>query len=192
VVSGDWLSTIAPRFGEDWHQLYNDNVSVVGSDPNRIFPGQVLQVHGAAAPAATPAPPPPPAPLAPSSGRHAMHANITNSAGPVKPQTQAAADNVVTDVPGADAITLGGTRASAIDPHGHPSGLAVDYMVLGNIDLGNAIVQYHIDHWDALGVEYIIYRQRILLSPGGAWKPMEDRGSPTANHMDHVHVNYRG
>ena len=36
------------------------------------------------------------------------------------------------------------------------------------------------------------YQQRILTSPNGAWKQMEDRGSPTANHMDHVHVNYRG
>jgi hypothetical protein len=118
-------------------------------------------------------------------------AHITNSAGPIKPQVQAAANHVVSDVPGADAISLGGTRASATDPGGHPSGLALDYMVLGDTALGNAIVQYHIDHWDELGVEYIIYKQRILQSPNGSWSTMEDRGSPTANHMDHVHVNYR-
>ena len=58
--------------------------------------------------------------------------------------------------------------------------------------LGDAVVQYHIDHWNELGVEYIIYCQRILTSPNGAWKAMEDRGGATANHMDHVHVNYRG
>lgn len=118
-------------------------------------------------------------------------AHITNSAGPVRPQTQAAADQVVSNVPGADAITLGGTRASAADPEGHPSGLALDYMVLSDTALGQAIVQYHIDHWAELGVEYVIYRQRILYSPDGAWQPMVNRGSPTANHMDHVHVNYR-
>jgi hypothetical protein len=118
-------------------------------------------------------------------------AHITNSAGPVKAQVQAAADRVVSNVPGADALTLGGTRASATDPDGHPSGKALDYMVLGDTALGNAIVQYHIDHWDELGVEYIIYKQRILQSPNGSWTAMEDRGSPTANHMDHVHVNYR-
>lgn len=117
-------------------------------------------------------------------------AHITNSFGPVRPQTQAAANQVVSNVPGADAITLGGTRASAADPGGHPSGLAVDYMVLADIALGQAIVQYHIDHWAELRVEYIIYRQRILYSPDGAWQPMPNRGSPTANHMDHVHVNY--
>jgi hypothetical protein len=118
-------------------------------------------------------------------------AHITNSAGNVRPQTQAAANAVVSNVPGADAITLGGTRASATDPAGHPSGLALDYMVLSDTALGNAIVQYHIAHWDELGVEYVIYRQRILMSPTGAWQAMEDRGSPTENHMDHVHVNYR-
>ena len=41
-------------------------------------------------------------------------------------------------------------------------------------------------------MEYIIWQQRMLSSPGGSWKTMEDRGSATANHMDHVHVNYRG
>jgi hypothetical protein len=119
-------------------------------------------------------------------------AKISNSAGPLKPQAQAAANAVVSNVPGADAITLGGTRASAADPGGHPSGLAVDYMVLGNSALGDAIVAYHIAHWDELGVEYIIWQQRMLSSPSGGWKGMENRGSPTANHMDHPHVNYRG
>jgi hypothetical protein len=65
-------------------------------------------------------------------------------------------------------------------------------MVLSNTALGEAIVAYHIAHWDELGVEYVIYKQRMLSSPGGSWSGMEDRGSPTANHMDHVHVNYRG
>ena len=115
-----------------------------------------------------------------------------NSAGPLKPQAQAAANAVVSNVPGAGGITLGGTRASAADPGGHPSGLALDYMVGSNSALGDAIVAYHIAHWDELGVEYIIWQQRMLSSPGGSWKGMEDRGSPTANHMDHVHVNYRG
>jgi hypothetical protein len=41
-------------------------------------------------------------------------------------------------------------------------------------------------------VEYITWQQRMLSSPGGSWTQMENRGSPTANHMDHPHVNYRG
>lgn len=43
VRSGDTLSGIAQRFGlGDWRRLYEANVSVIGGDPNRIYPGQVL------------------------------------------------------------------------------------------------------------------------------------------------------
>ncbi|WP_448628545.1 hypothetical protein [Geodermatophilus sp. URMC 64] len=144
------------------------------------------QARAAAAPAIAPEPAQEVAGTAVTATAH-----ISNTAGSVKPQVQAAANAVVSNVPGAGDITLGGTRPSATDPHGHPSGLALDYMVLSDTALGNAIVQYHIDHWDELGVEYLIYRQRILQSPGGSWEGMSDRGSATANHMDHVHVNYR-
>jgi hypothetical protein len=118
-------------------------------------------------------------------------ARITNSTGNVRPPAQAAANAVVAGVPGAAAITLGGTRASAADPDGHPSGLALDYMVNSDAALGDAIAQYHIAHWDELGVDYVIWQQRMLSSPTGSWKQMGNRGSATANHMDHVHVNYR-
>jgi hypothetical protein len=132
------------------------------------------------------------APAASSSTVATEIAHISNSAGDVRPQVQTAANVVVSNVPGAGGITLGGTRASATDPHGHPSGLALDYMVMSDSALGDAIVQYHRDHWDELGVEYLIWQQRYLGSPGGSWEPMSDRGSATANHMDHVHVNYVG
>jgi hypothetical protein len=131
------------------------------------------------------------APAAAESTATTAVANISNSAGSVQPQAQAAADTVVSNVPGAGGITIGGTRSSAADPGGHPSGLALDYMVLSDAALGDAIAQYHVAHWDELGVEYIIWQQRMLSSPGGSWQYMEDRGSGTANHMDHVHVNYR-
>ncbi|WP_448608808.1 hypothetical protein [Geodermatophilus sp. URMC 60] len=119
-------------------------------------------------------------------------AKIKNSAGPVAAVVQAAANAVVSNVPGAGSITLGGTRPSAADPGGHPSGLALDYMVMSDAALGDAIVEYHIAHWDELGVDYIIWQQRMLSSPNGSWKAMADRGGATANHMDHPHVNYRG
>ena len=119
-------------------------------------------------------------------------AQISNSAGPIRPQAQAAANAVVSNVPGAAGITIGGTRPSAADPGGHPSGLALDYMVGSDSALGDAIVAYHIANWGALGVEYIIWQQRYLDSPNGSWRQMENRGSATANHMDHPHVNYRG
>lgn len=130
------------------------------------------------------------APVAAASTAASAIARITNSAGAVKPQTQRAANAVVSNVPGAGSITLGGTRGSATDPQGHPSGLALDYMVMSDSALGDAIVEYHRANWAQLGVEYLIYKQRMLSSPGGSWQPMENRGDATANHMDHVHVNY--
>jgi LysM repeat protein len=45
VVPGDTLSGIAARLGlGDWRRLYEANVAVIGPDPNRIYPGQVLVV----------------------------------------------------------------------------------------------------------------------------------------------------
>ena len=139
---------------------------------------------GAAAPAAA-------APRA-SAAAAGTVARITNTAGPIAAVVQAAANAVVSTVPGADSITLGGTRPSAADPGGHPSGLALDYMVMSDAALGNAIVEYHKAHWDELGVDYIIWQQQMLSSPNGSWKAMADRGGATANHLDHPHVNDRG
>ena len=146
-----------------------------------------------AAEAAAAAPAPAAAPVAAAESTTArVIAKINNSAGPIKTVAQNAANAVVSNVPGAAGITIGGTRASAADPGGHPSGLALDYMVGSNAALGDAIVEYHIAHWGELGVDYIIWEQRMLSSPGGGWTMMENRGSATANHMDHPHVNYRG
>ncbi|WP_456934786.1 hypothetical protein [Geodermatophilus sp. SYSU D00079] len=201
------MARIAAAHGETWRPLYQRNIAVIGDDPDLIVPGQVLATSGAA-PAVTPAaahavaaahvvapePVAAPAPVVtplPAVEPTPAAAAITNSAGAVQPRAQAAADAVVAAVPGAAGLTIGGTRASAVDPHGHPSGLALDYMVGSDAALGDAIVAYHLAHWDELGVEYVIWQQRILTSPAGAWKPMADRGSATANHMDHPHVNYR-
>ena len=157
------------------------------------------QAAAARAAAAKPAPVPAPSAKTPAASLSraaasvaaTVRARINNTAGAINPRAQAAADAVVSNVPGAASITLGGTRASAADPGGHPSGLAVDYMVLTNAALGDAIVAYHVAHWNELGVAYLIWEQRMLSSPGGSWKQMENRGGTTANHFDHVHVNYR-
>jgi hypothetical protein len=46
---------------------------------------------------------------------------------------------------------------------------------------------------DELGVKYVIFEQKIYGSWTG-WKAerMEDRGGPTANHMDHPHISFHG
>ena len=84
-----------------------------------------------------------------------------------------------------DVSDIGGAagRAGGGD---HPAGLALDFMV--DTATGNALADYVLANRKAFGVTYVIWRQRI--NDGSGFKPMEDRGSPTANHMDHVHVSF--
>jgi nucleoid-associated protein YgaU len=43
VVAGDTLSGIAAKLGlGSWQRLYEANATVIGGDPNKIYPGQVL------------------------------------------------------------------------------------------------------------------------------------------------------
>jgi hypothetical protein len=82
-----------------------------------------------------------------------------------------------------------GHRPNATD---HDDGLALDFMTKGAS--GNALAAYAMANAKRLGVKYVIWNQRIW-SVGRAnegWRPMEDRGSATANHKDHVHVSFVG
>jgi uncharacterized protein YraI len=83
--------------------------------------------------------------------------------------------------------SFGGYRAG--DGGDHGSGKAVDIMVSGQP--GWDIARYLQAHSRELGVTYVIYQQQIWLAgnPTSQWKTMEDRGSRTANHYDHVHVS---
>ena len=85
-------------------------------------------------------------------------------------------------------------RESARDPNGHPSGLALDFMTNDIADgraTGDRLAQYLIDNADQLGVDYIIWWQQIWSADRAdeGWRAMEDRGSATANHFDHVHIS---
>ncbi|QRP43344.1 hypothetical protein [Amycolatopsis sp. FDAARGOS 1241] len=80
-----------------------------------------------------------------------------------------------------------GGRAGRSGASDHPAGLALDFMV--DTPTGNVLADYVLAHQSQFGVTYVIWRQRINL--GSGWKPMEDRGSPTANHFDHVHVSFK-
>ncbi|EMT54709.1 peptidoglycan-binding lysin domain-containing protein [Brevibacillus borstelensis AK1] len=42
VKAGDNLTKIGLRFGKPWRDIYAKNTKVIGPDPNRIYPGQVL------------------------------------------------------------------------------------------------------------------------------------------------------
>ncbi len=73
----------------------------------------------------------------------------------------------------------------------HATGQALDIMVSGEV--GNQVAAFLQEHRAELGIEYLIWRQRIWRpATSGAWRGMSDRGSATANHMDHVHVTTYG
>jgi hypothetical protein len=81
----------------------------------------------------------------------------------------------------------------------HPLGRACDFMLSsgGVMPTASAVQKgYDIAAWAQanaarLGIMYIIYRQRIwdVRMESSGWVPMEDRGSITANHYDHVHIS---
>jgi hypothetical protein len=81
----------------------------------------------------------------------------------------------------------------------HPLGRACDFMLstggvmpaAASIQLGYDIAAWAQANASRLGIMYIIYRQRIwdVRMASSGWVPMENRGSITANHYDHVHIS---
>ena len=77
------------------------------------------------------------------------------------------------------------------DDHGeHVTGKALDIMT-SDVALGNAIAAFLQKHASELHVYDILWRQHIWtpVRASEGWRLFADRGSPTANHMDHVHVS---
>lgn len=93
--------------------------------------------------------------------------------------------------------TVGGYRPGDADPYGHTAGLALDFMT-NNIPAGkatgDALAAYAKAHHGELGVQYIVWRQHIwnIARDDEGWRAMPDRGNPTDNHMDHVHISLTG
>lgn len=80
---------------------------------------------------------------------------------------------------------IGGALGRGDGDHG--AGLAVDLMTSDSA-LGDAIAEFVLANQQRFGVTYVIWRQRY--NDGNGWSYMEDHGSPTANHYDHVHVSF--
>ena len=94
--------------------------------------------------------------------------------------------------------TIYGWRASSNWSSDHPNGRAVDIMIpnwssQSSIDVGWAIAKDFAANASKYNVSYIIYRQQQYNAayPSRGWRTMEDRGSATENHMDHVHVSVK-
>lgn len=117
------------------------------------------------------------------------------------PGPREAYQNVVASFRALEAVfpkvsTIGSYRPSNPYPD-HPSGLALDIMTntpgVGT-DMGNDIAKFFMDQHRRFGIRYMIWQQRIWNAetespkPLNEWRGMSDRGSPTANHMDHIHL----
>jgi hypothetical protein len=70
----------------------------------------------------------------------------------------------------------------------HGQGRAMDIMVSG--ETGWEVANFLRANYAALGIEYLIHARNIwsVERAGEGWRGMADRGSVTANHLDHVHV----
>jgi hypothetical protein len=107
----------------------------------------------------------------------------TGQLGAVKPFVRTAAEFLGCAFDKPTVLGVAG-RSNASD---HPSGRALDFMV--NRATGDQLAACAIRNREALGISYVIWRQRI--DTGSGFRAMEDRGSPTANHFDHVHVSFK-
>ena len=116
----------------------------------------------------------------------------TYDLGAVQPITSAAANTIG---PMFGIKTIYGFRSGA-GAQDHGLGLAADFMI-NDIDNGTSVGQrladQVVENAKDYGVSYVIWQQKIWLAdnPDAGWRVMEDRGSPTQNHMDHVHVSFK-
>lgn len=106
------------------------------------------------------------------------------SLGTVKPWVAKAA-GIIGPKFGVNSILGVGSRGNVSD---HPKGLALDFMC--SKSAGDGIAAYAVANHASLNITYVIWRQRIWSINNPGWRSMEDRGSPTANHMDHVHISF--
>lgn len=83
--------------------------------------------------------------------------------------------------------SYGGVRADSM-PY-HPSGRALDIMLpsISQNALGWQIARWVVANASSFNVDHVIFDQQIWVK-GMGWRGMENRGSATANHRDHVHV----
>ena len=81
------------------------------------------------------------------------------------------------------------------DSGDHGKGLAADFIVGNNTELGNQIAADVTSNMTERGISYVIWQQKFyapfdsIYGPANTWNQMPDRGSVTENHYDHVHVS---
>ena len=94
---------------------------------------------------------------------------------------------------------IGGWRAVGGAADDHVEGRAIDFMMpIGSYEvkgeLGDEVNDWIWAHADEFNLDYTIWEQRLYQEPSNTDNPkpaytMEDRGSITENHYDHVHAS---
>jgi len=89
---------------------------------------------------------------------------------------------------------VGGYRPDSL--HWHPDGLALDIMVPGwntpgGKAFGDQVLRFLMTNKSTLGIDHAIWRQAIHYDGDGG-QIVDNHGSPTQNHMDHIHVATKG
>ncbi|NKG20584.1 SH3 domain-containing protein [Paeniglutamicibacter terrestris] len=98
----------------------------------------------------------------------------------------------------------GGVRAGSV---GHSSGRATDLMIKDyksaqGISNGNEVARFLITNREALGIDYLIWQDKIWLGPSLGWQEYSKSGkygtqftnnwNDTTRHMDHIHAETEG
>jgi hypothetical protein len=91
-----------------------------------------------------------------------------------------------------DITSYGGLRSGDSGSE-HSTGHALDIMINSSGE-GQEIADWLKANYKKLGVSQLIWSQHIwtVQRSSEGWRAMEDRGSATANHYDHVHVTVYG
>jgi uncharacterized protein YgiM (DUF1202 family) len=89
--------------------------------------------------------------------------------------------------------TYYGVRPDSIPDH--PSGRALDLMIPNYTSAAGQALGYKVADWaktnaSELGINYVIWHQHIwnIERDSEGWRYMADRGSDSANHINHVHI----
>lgn len=98
----------------------------------------------------------------------------------VRPHVASFADALCREVGSCDSGSYNGHQPSA--------DLAIDNFVPVSSALGDRVAEWTLANMRRFGAEYVIWKQRINF--GSGWRAMEDRGSITQNHFDHVHISF--
>lgn len=113
---------------------------------------------------------------------------------PTGPQGRTAAAYIAQAFP--RVTHIGGSRDQNTAPNTHDAGLAIDIAIPqapgGGLDMayGDMMNEWLKQNAQQLGIQYIIWKQTMQNQQDGRTYRMEDRGGVSANHYDHIDVQF--